>query len=159
MLKEFRKFIARGNVVDMAVGIAVGAAFGAIAKSLVDDVIMPPVGLLLGGHDFSNFFALLRDGTPPPPYATLAQAQAAHAVTLNYGLFINAILTFFIIAFAFFLIVRMINRLQQIEADVTKAEPAAPAPPTDRECPYCLMRVPLKATRCGYCTSTLEPGG
>ncbi|RLC65969.1 MAG: large conductance mechanosensitive channel protein MscL [Chloroflexi bacterium] len=146
MLKEFKEFALRGNVVDMAVGIIVGAAFSAIVKSLVDDVIMPPVGLLLGGVDFSNLFILLKAGSPPAPYASLADAQAAGAVTINYGAFINTIISFLIVAGVTFLLVRNINRLQKEEA---------PAEPTTKECPYCLSTIPIKATRCPDCTSQL----
>jgi len=146
---EFKKFIARGSVVDMAVGIAVGGAFGAIAKSLVDDVIMPPVGLALHGVDFSNLFVVLRAGTPAPPYAKLADAHAAGAVTLNYGAFVNTIISFLIVAAALFLVVRAINRLQE------KPVPA-PVAPAEKECPYCRMSVPLDATRCPHCTSQLS---
>lgn len=149
MFGEFKKFIARGNVVDMAVGIAVGGAFGAIAKSLVDDVIMPPVGLALHGVDFSNLFVVLRAGTKPPPYLKLADAHAAGAVTLNYGAFINTIISFLIVAFALFLVVRAINRLQE-----EKLEPV-PAAPSEKDCPYCRMSVALDATRCPHCTSQL----
>ena len=150
MLAEFRKFIARGNVVDMAVGIAVGGAFGAIARSFVDDIIMPPIGLILGNRDFSDLYWLLRPGAPAPPYASLEDASAAGAVTLNYGAFINTILTFVIVAAAIFMLVRTINRLRATRE-------AAPAAATERPCPYCLFNVPLKATRCAHCTSALEP--
>jgi large conductance mechanosensitive channel len=148
MLKEFKEFALRGNVVDMAVGIIIGAAFSAIVKSLVDDVIMPPIGLLLGGVDFANFFALLKTGSPPGPYASLADAQAAGAVTINYGVFINAIISFLIVAFVVFLLIRGINQLK-------KEEEAEPAEPTTKECPYCLSTVPIKATRCAHCASEL----
>lgn len=149
MLGEFKKFIARGNVVDMAVGIAVGAAFGAIAQSLVTDVIMPPTGLLLGGADFTDLFLVLRGGDPAGPYLTLADAQAAGAVTLNYGVFLNTIIIFLIVALAVFLVVRSLNRL------MTREE-AAPAEPTDKTCPFCFYEIPVKATRCPHCTSALE---
>lgn len=148
MMKEFREFIARGSVVDMAVGIAVGAAFGAIAKSLVDDVIMPVVGLALSGVAFSDLFAVIRAGEPGPPYATLEAAQEAGAVTVNYGVFINTIITFLIIAFAIFLVVRAINRIRREEAE-------APAP-TEQDCPYCATAIPIAATRCPHCTSQLQ---
>ncbi|MDY7076864.1 MAG: large conductance mechanosensitive channel protein MscL [Chloroflexota bacterium] len=148
MLKEFKEFALRGNVVDMAVGIIVGAAFGTIVKSLVDDVIMPPVGLLLGGVDFANFFALLKAGSPSGPYASLADAQAAGAVTINYGVFINNIISFLVVGFVMFLLVRSINELQ-------KAEEAEPAKPNTKECPYCLSTIPIEATRCAHCTSEL----
>ena len=148
MLDEFKKFIMRGNVLDLAVGIIIGAAFGAIVKSLVDDVIMPPVGLALGNVDFSDLFLLLKDGAKaPPPYATVADAQAAGAVTINYGLFINQLMSFLIVAFAVFLIVRVANRLQ------TKEPPPAP---TTKDCPYCKTAIPLGAVRCPNCTSELS---
>jgi large conductance mechanosensitive channel len=147
MLKEFKEFAMRGNVLDMAVGIIIGAAFTTVVKSLVDDVIMPPIGLVLGNVDFSEIFVVLRAGTKAlPPYPTLADAQAAGAVTLNLGLFVNAVVTFVIIAFAVFLVVRMANRL--------KPEEAAAAPST-RDCPYCRMAIPTEATRCPHCTSTV----
>lgn len=152
MLKDFKAFIMRGNVVDMAVGIIIGAAFGAIVSSLVKDVIMPPIGLGLGKIDFANLLVVLKQGTTPGPYASLAAAQAAGAVTLNYGLFINTIITFLIIAFVvFFFIVRPIARLQAPK----KAVAAAPAAPTTKECPFCFTNIPIKATRCPNCTSAL----
>lgn len=150
MLKDFKAFIMRGNVVDMAVGITIGAAFGAIVASLVKDVIMPPVGLALGKIDFSNLAIFLKQGTTPGPYASLAAAQAAGAVTLNYGLFINAVISFLILALVvFFFIVRPIARMQ---APKKAAEPAAP---TTKECPFCYTNISLKATRCPNCTSQL----
>jgi large conductance mechanosensitive channel len=149
MLKEFKEFIMRGNVIDMAVGIIIGVAFGAIVKSLVDDVIMPPIGLLLGHVDFSNLFIVLKHGATAGPYASVADAKKAGAVTINYGLFVNTIISFIIIAFAVFLLVRSINQL--------KRQPeAAPAAPTAKECPYCLYSIPIKATRCPHCTSELK---
>ena len=148
MLKEFKEFILRGNVVDMAVGIVIGAAFGTIVTSLVNDVIMPPIGLLLGGVDFANLFVLLKAGSPAAPYASLADAQAAGAVTINYGMFINAVISFLIVAFVVFLLIRNINRLK-------REEEAPPAEPTTKECPYCLSTIPIKATRCAHCTSEL----
>ncbi|MBN1995425.1 MAG: large conductance mechanosensitive channel protein MscL [Anaerolineae bacterium] len=148
MLKEFKEFALRGNVVDMAVGIIIGAAFGTIVKSLVDDIIMPPIGLLLGGVDFNNLYILLKAGTPPSPYPSLAEAQAAGAVTINYGLFINAVVSFLIVAWVVFLLIRGINRLQ-------RKEEAPPAEPTTKECGYCHSTIPIKATRCPYCTSEL----
>ena len=149
MLKEFKEFAMRGNVVDMAVGIIIGAAFGTIVHSLVTDVIMPPVGLLLGNVDFSNLFLLLKGGATPGPYASLADAKAAGGVTLNYGLFINTIISFLIVAFAVFLVIRNINRLKT-------QEEAPPSKPTTKECPHCLSVIPIKATRCGHCTSELK---
>lgn len=150
MLKEFKAFVMKGNVVDMAVGIIIGVAFGAIVNSLVKDVIMPPVGLALGKIDFSNLAIVLKPGTTPPPYASLEAAQTAGAVTLNYGLFINTIINFLILAFVvFFFIVRPIARMQ---APQRVAEPAAP---TAKECPFCYTNIPVKATRCPNCTSSL----
>ena len=148
MWKEFKEFVMRGSVMDMAVGIIIGSAFGAIVKSLVDDIIMPPIGLLLGGVDFANLFALLKAGSPAGPYASLADAKAASAVTINYGMFVNVVITFVIVAFVVFLLVRGINRLRR------KGE-APPPEPTTKECPYCLSAIPIKATRCAYCTSEL----
>jgi large conductance mechanosensitive channel len=149
MLNEFKKFVMRGNVVDMAVGIIIGAAFGTIVKSLVSDIIMPPIGLLLGNVDFANLFAVLKEGAKAAgPYASLADAQAAGAVTVNYGVFINTIISFIIVAFAIFLFIRKINELK-------KKEEAPPAEPTTKECPYCFTSIPIKATRCPHCTSKL----
>ncbi len=151
MLKDFKAFIMRGNVVDMAVGIIIGAAFGAIIGSLVKDVVMPPVGLALGKIDFSNLAITLKQGTPPGPYTTIASAQSAGAVTLNYGLFINTIINFLIIALVvFFSIIRPIARMQ-----TPKKVAAAPAAATTKECPFCATDIPLKATRCPNCTSPL----
>ena len=150
MLDEFKKFAMRGNVVDMAVGIIIGGAFGTIVKSLVADVIMPPVGLLLGGVDFSNLFITLKEGANAGPYSTLAIAQEAGAVTISYGIFINAIISFLIVAFAVFLLIRGINNLQ-VEEEAPAAEP------TEKDCPYCLTSIAIKATRCPNCTS--EQGG
>jgi large conductance mechanosensitive channel len=148
MFKEFKAFAMRGNVIDLAVGIIIGGAFGTIVKSLVDDVIMPPIGLALGNVDFGDLFMLLKAGAKSaPPYATLAEAQAAGAVTVNYGVFVNAVITFLIVAFSVFLLVRAANRLQPQEA---------PAAPTTKDCPYCRMAVPVAATRCPHCTSELR---
>jgi large conductance mechanosensitive channel len=147
MFKEFKDFAMRGNVVDMAVGIIIGAAFGTIVKSLVSDVIMPPIGLALGNVDFAELFAVIKQGATAGPYATLADAQAAGAVTVNYGVFINTIISFIIIAFAVFMLIRQVNKL--------KREEPAPEPNT-KECPYCFSAIPIKATRCGYCTSDLK---
>jgi large conductance mechanosensitive channel len=149
MFKEFKEFVMRGNVVDMAVGIIIGAAFGAIVISLVNDIIMPPIGLLLGNVDFSNLFITLKEGAAAGPYVTLADAQAASAVTVNYGVFINTIISFIIVAFCVFLLVRNINKLRRL-----KEEPAAE--PTTKECPYCLSTISIKATRCPHCTSELN---
>jgi large conductance mechanosensitive channel len=147
-LEEFKEFISRGNVVDLAVGIIIGTAFGAIVKSLVSDVIMPPIGLLLGKVDFSNLFLVLKEGDKPGPYYTIASAQEAGAVTLNYGMFINNIVTFLIVAAAVFFMVKVINRLRRERA-------VAPPPPTTKECPFCFTAIPIKAVRCPNCTSEL----
>lgn len=149
MWREFREFAMRGSVIDMAVGIVIGGAFGTIAKSLVADVLMPPIGLLLGNVDFSDLFVVLKTGKTPGPYATLAQAQSAGAVTVNYGTFVNTVVSFFIVALAVFFLIRGINRLRQ-------REEAAPPSPTTRVCPYCITTVPIAATRCPACTSQLE---
>ena len=144
MLKEFREFAMRGNVLDMAVGIVLGASFGGIVTSLVNDVLMPPIGLLLGKVDFSNLFVTLRG----PHLASVAQAKTAGAVTLNYGLFLNTLINFLIVAFAVFLLVRQVNRL------MPKPAPA-PAPPAMKDCKFCCSSIPLQATRCPHCTSEL----
>jgi large conductance mechanosensitive channel len=151
MLKEFREFVMRGNVLDMAVGIIIGVAFGAIVTSLVRDIIMPPIGLALGNVDFTNLFVVLKAGEVAPPYASLADAQAAGAVTINYGVFINTIIIFIIVAFAVFLIVRTVNRARRR----LEAKEAPPPPPTTKDCPYCLSKIHIEAKRCAYCTSEL----
>lgn len=148
MFKEFKEFAMRGNVIDLAVGVVIGAAFGAIVKSLVDDILMPILGLILGNADFTNLFIVLREGAAAGPYETLALAQEAGAVTINYGLFINALVSFVIVAFAIFLLIRSINRLQ-------REEEAPPAEPTTKECPYCFTEISIQATRCPNCTSEL----
>jgi large conductance mechanosensitive channel len=149
MLKEFKDFAMRSIVVDMAVGIIIGAAFGTIVKSLVSDVIMPPIGLLLGNVDFANLFIVLKQGATAGPYASLADAQAAGAVSINYGAFINTMISFIIVAFAVFLVIRSINRMKR-----EKEEPAAE--PTTKTCPFCQSAIPIKATRCPFCTSELK---
>lgn len=149
MIKDFKEFIMRGNVVDMAVGIIIGAAFGAIVKSLVDDVIMPPIGMALGNVDFTNLFVVLKQGAAAGPYATLADAKKAGAVTVNLGVFINTIISFLIVAFAVFIFVRNVNKLQ-------KEKEAPPAVPTTKDCPFCFSVIPIKATRCPHCTSELK---
>ena len=149
MLKEFKEFAMRGNVVDMAVGIIIGAAFGTIVKSLVADIIMPPIGLLLGNVDFSNLFIVLKQGATAGPFATIAEAQKAGAVTINYGMFVNTIISFLIVAFAVFLLISALNKLQ-------REEETPPEEPTTKECPHCLSTIPIKATRCGHCTSELS---
>lgn len=145
MLKEFKAFATRGNVVDMAVGIIIGAAFGKIVASFVADILMPPIGLLLGGVDFTNLFVSLSGGEFP----TLEAAKAAGAATLNYGVFLSTLLDFVIIAFSIFMMIRLISRMK-------KKEEAPAAEPTTKDCPFCLSNIPIKATRCGHCTSELE---
>jgi large conductance mechanosensitive channel len=148
MWKDFRAFIMRGNVIDLAIGVIIGIAFGAVVKSLVDDVIMPPIGLATGGIDFSNKFVVLKDGAAAAgPYASVAAAKAAGATTLNYGIFINNVVSFLIVGFCAFLVVRAVNRLLH-PRDV-------PAPPKTKACPYCSMDIPITATRCPECTSQL----
>ena len=148
MLKEFKAFALRGNVLDLAIGIIIGGAFGTIVKSLVDDVIMPPIGLALGNVDFADLFVLLQPGPKgQPPYASLADAQAAGAVTINYGQFINNVIAFIIVAFAVFLVVRSANRLKPQDAT---------AAPATKDCPYCRMAIPVAATRCPHCTTELR---
>lgn len=150
MLKEFRTFIMRGNVLDLAIAVVIGAAFGGVVKSMVDEVIMPPIGLAVGNVDFSNRYVLLQDGAKAPgPYASLAEAREAGAVTLNYGRFLNSVIGFLIIALAVFAIVKGANRLSRAPA---------PPPPDTKECPFCRNAIPLAATRCGHCTSQLEGG-
>ena len=142
MLKEFREFAMRGNVVDLAIGLIIGAAFGKIVTSFVNDVLMPPLGLLLGKVDFSNLFVNLSGKS----YASVAEAKAAGAATLNYGMFINTVIDFVIVAFAIFLLVKQINRLKR---------PEAPAAPSTKDCPFCATAIPIKASRCPHCTSDL----
>ena len=148
MVKEFKEFAMRGNVVDMAVGIIIGGAFGTIVKSLVSDVIMPPIGLAMGGVDFSDLFIVLKQGTTSGPYSALADAQAAGAVTINYGLFLNSVISFLIVAFAVFQLVRTMNKLK-------RKEETPPAEPTEKECPKCCTTIPIKAVRCPHCTSEI----
>ena len=145
MLKEFKEFAMRGNVVDMAVGIIIGAAFGKIISSLVKDIIMPPIGLIMGNVDFSSLFINLSDQA----YESLAAAQEAGAATINYGIFINTVLDFIIIAFAIFMVIKQMNRLK-------KKEEAPAAEPITKDCPHCLSVIPIKANRCAHCTSQLE---
>jgi large conductance mechanosensitive channel len=144
MLKEFKEFIMRGNVLDLAIAVIIGGAFGKIVTSLVNDVLMPPIGLVLGKVDFSNLFVDLSGAA----YTSLAEAQAAGAPTINYGIFLNSVIDFLIVALVIFLVVRAVNRLQRQKA-------APPAEPTTKECAYCLSTIPVKATRCPFCTSQL----
>ncbi len=150
MFKEFKEFAMRGNVLDMAVGIIIGGAFGTIISSMVSDVLMPPVGMALGNVDFTNLYILLKEGSKAAaPYAALADAKAAGAVTINYGLFINSVISFVIVAFCVFMLIRTMNRL--------KREEAAPPEPTTHDCPFCYSAIPLKASRCPNCTSEVKP--
>lgn len=151
LINEFKKFAMRGNVIDMAVGIIIGAAFGKIVDSLVKDIIMPPIGLLLGKVDFTNLFVVLRDGATPAPYPSLSAAQAAGAVTLNLGVFANAIISFLIVAFAVFILIKALNELQaKMDAKEQKEVII-----TTKKCPFCCSEIPLKAVRCPQCTSEL----
>lgn len=145
MLKEFKEFAMRGNVLDMAIGIIIGAAFGKIIGSFVEDILMPPLGMLLGKVDFSNLFLSLTGQS----YPTLAAAKAAGAATINYGVFFNHVFNFLIVAFAIFLLIKQVNRLKREEA-------APPAAPTTKDCPYCLLAIPIKATRCAHCTADVK---
>jgi len=147
MLKEFKEFAMKGNMLDMAVGIIIGAAFGLIIGSLVNDILMPPIGLLLGNVDFSNIFAVLKEGKVPGPYPSVAAAKAAGAVTINIGLFINTVINFLIVAFAIFMVIRNINRFKR---------EAPAAAPTTKDCSFCYTAIPIKATRCPNCTSELK---
>ena len=150
MFKGFREFVMRGNVLDLAVAVIIGAAFTKVVNSLVDDIIMPPIGLLLGKVDFSNLFVVLKEGTKAAgPYATLADAKAAGAVTLNYGFFISGVITFLIVAFVVYLLVKSVQRLGPKKAE---------APATTKDCPYCLSKIPLNAKKCAYCTADLAGG-
>ena len=151
MFKEFKEFAMRGNVIDMAIGIIIGGAFGPIVGSMVNDILMPPIGLAMGNVDFANLYILLKEGSKAAaPYAALADAKAAGAVTINYGLFINSVISFIIVAFCVFMMIRTMNRLKREEA-------APPAEPTTRDCPFCCSAIPLKASRCPSCTSEVKP--
>ena len=152
MFKEFKAFIMRGNVLDLAVGVIIGAAFGAIVKSFTGDILMPPIGLLLGNVDFANIFAVLKAGDPAGPYATLVAAQEAGAVTMNFGVFINTLISFLITAGVIFFVVKGFNALQREEEEA----PAPPPEPTTKPCPFCFTDIPIPATRCPHCTSELE---
>lgn len=146
MFKEFKEFALRGSVVDMAVGIIIGAAFGVMVKSLVDDVLMPPLGLLVGNLDFADLFLVLREGKVPGPYFSVAAARQAGAVTWNYGQFLNTVINFVIVAAAIFLVIKGMNQWQRQK----------PADPTTKECPFCTTSIPLHAKRCPHCTSDLS---
>jgi len=148
MFKEFKEFAVKGNVADMAVGIIIGGAFGTIVKSLVADILMPPIGLLLGGVDFSNMFIVLKAGNAEGAFLSLSEAKEAGAVTINYGVFINSVISFLIVAFVVFLVVKQINRLK-------RQEQAPPAVPTTKQCSQCFTEIPIKALRCPNCTSEI----
>lgn len=148
MWKEFKEFALGGSVMDMAIGIIIGAALATVVTSLVNDILLPPLGLLLGGVDFNNLYLLLADGNPAGPYSSLTAAQEAGAVTVNYGLFLSALISFLVISFVIFFIVRAINRLK-------KEEEAAEPAPTTEPCPYCMMEIPIGAKRCGHCAVQL----
>jgi large conductance mechanosensitive channel len=150
MLKEFKEFALKGSVLDMAIGIIIGAAFGIIVRSLVDDILMPPLGIIIGNVDFSALFIMLKEGNVPPPYNTLIEAKNAGAVTLNYGAFINNVISFFIVAFAIFMLIKGMNQLRRKKEDIPAAEP------TDKDCPYCYTKISVMATRCPSCTSELK---
>ncbi len=150
MFKEFKEFAMRGNVIDMAIGIIIGGAFGPIVGSMVSDILMPPIGLAMGNVDFANLFILIKEGSKAAaPYASLVDAKAAGAVTINYGVFINSIISFVIVAFCVFLLVRTMNRLK-------REEEAPPAEPTTRDCPFCYSSIAIMATRCPHCTSEVK---
>lgn len=148
MFEEYKTFALRGNVVDMAVGIIIGAAFGTVVQSLVNDVLMPPLGLIAGNTDFTNLFWVLQEGSPEGPYATLQAAQEAGAVTINVGVFVNAVISFLIVTFAVFLLVRYVNQLRE-------PDEGPPPPASVKKCPHCISDVPVQATRCPHCTSEL----
>ncbi len=149
MMNEFKKFVMRGSVIDMAVGIIIGGAFTKIVNSMVADVMMPPLGLLIGKVDFSNWFVVIKQGTTAGPYATIAEAQSAGATTMNLGLFLNAIISFIIVAFCIFLLIKAINKLNSPKEQ-------APIPVTTKKCPYCCSEIALEATRCPHCTSEIK---
>ena len=155
MIGDFKKFALRGNLIDMAVGFTVGAAFTSVAKSLVSDIIMPPLGFLLGKSDFSDLFIVLNAPDPEVTYTTLAQAQEAGLTTINYGLFINNIISFLLVALAMFLIIRVINQVDKQLEDTFGGDKPQPGDPENKKCPYCLSTIPYRATRCAQCTAEL----
>lgn len=155
IVDEFKKFALRGNLIDLAIGFTVGASFSTVAKSLVNDILMPPVGLVLGNADFSNLFFVIKGGNPPPPYATPAEADMAGAITLNYGNFINNLLSLIIVAIAMFLIIKVINKIDDELAENAKKD-QKPTHPSHKKCPFCFSTISYRATRCPECTSKLE---
>jgi len=156
---EFQKFLLRGNLVELAIGFTVGAAFSTVARSFVDDIIMPPVALLLGGADFSNLFVILKPGTPPPPYNTLESANSAGAVTINYGLFLNSLLSLLVVALAMYSVIKLVNRLEnRLEGLTKKEQEEKDKSPENKKCSYCYSTIDFRSTRCPHCTSKLvEP--
>lgn len=156
IISDFKKFASRGNLIDLAIGFTVGAAFSTVAKSLVNDLIMPPVGLITGNTDFADKFIILRRGIEKaPPYATLKDAQEAGAVTLNYGQFINSVMALLVVAVAMFIIIRLVNSVEEkLEEEFGEEKP--PEEPENKKCPHCRLTVPYRATRCGHCTSPLD---
>lgn len=156
MIKEFKKFIIRGNLVDLAIGFSVGAAFSTVAKSLVTDIIMPPLGAITGTKDFTNQFLVLRQGNSPPPYQTIAEAESLGAITLNYGRFLNSVLALVLVAIAMFVIIKLVNKLDdqivQVRGTQKKLKPSEPS---EKKCPFCFQTVDFRATRCNFCTSQL----
>lgn len=155
IIGDFKKFALRGNLIDMAVGFTVGAAFTSVAKSLVTDIIMPPLGFLMGKSDFSDLFIVLNAPDPDKTYTTLAQAQEAGLTTINYGLFINNIIAFMLVAFAMFMIIRLINQLDKKLEDTFGGDKPQPGDPENKKCPYCLSTIPYRAVRCAHCTAEL----
>lgn len=150
LVKEFKAFIMKGNVLDMAVGIIIGLAFGTVVTSMVNDVLMPPIGMALGGMDFKDSFIVLKEGKWPGPYPSLTNATSSGAVTWRYGAFINTVINFLIVAFAVFMLIRSVAKMQR------KEEAKKEEVPTEKDCPYCMMKIPIKATKCGHCTSGIE---
>ena len=155
-VEDFKKFALRGNLIDLAIGFTVGAAFSTVAKSLVNDILMPPIGLLLGNVDFSDLFLVLRKGSEElPPYVTVEEAQKAGAVTLNYGEFVNNVIALLIVAIAMFIIIKAVNALDK-KLEEQLGEEKEPGEPENKKCPHCRMTIPYRANRCGHCTSALE---
>lgn len=156
MFKEFKKFILRGNLVDLAVGFTVGASFTTVARSLVDDILMPPLSLVLGKSDFNSMFIVLKTGGTPPPYTTAAQAKELGATTLNYGAFMNSVFTLFIVALSMFVVIRLFSKMEsQIQQISGRKDKEKKDEPASKKCPYCLSNIAYRATRCPECTSQL----
>lgn len=158
LVEDFKKFALRGNLVDLAIGFTVGAAFTTVAKSIVNDIIMPPIGLMIGAVEFEDLFWLLKDGPKSPaPYATLADAQAAGAVTMNWGIFVNNLLALLLVALVMFFIIRAIKRAEQTLEDGFGEPKPEPNEPQSKKCPHCRSTIPYRATKCAHCTADLEP--